>query len=134
MSMNDVRPIEFPSIFDNRGALTAIENGKDIPFSLKRIFYMHHVVAERGGHAHRETDQVVVAISGSFKLELSDGLTQKTYEMNDASKGLYVPRMIFIKIQDISPDAVCLVLASTHYDIKKSIRSWDEYLKEIAGK
>ncbi|MDD5594498.1 MAG: FdtA/QdtA family cupin domain-containing protein [Candidatus Margulisbacteria bacterium] len=129
--LKEVKWVDLPSIRDGRGVLTAIESGQDIPFHLNRIFYMHHVVAERGGHAHRETDQVVVAAAGSFKLRLADGSGERTYELNDATKGLYIPKMVFIKISDISKDAVCLVLASTHYDIGQSIRSWEEYLKAI---
>lgn len=92
---------------------------------------MHHIVAERGGHAHIDTDQVIIASSGKFNITLSDGIRTKTYEMNDATRGLYVPRKIFIKIYDCSPDAVCLVLANKHYDISKSIRSWEDYKARI---
>ena len=92
---------------------------------------MHHITIDRGGHAHKETDQVAVAVSGSFKLELSDGSNSKNYLMNDPTKGLYIPRMVFIRVCDCSNDAVCLVLASTHYDINNSIRSWTQYLKAV---
>lgn len=95
---------------------------------------MHHMITNRGEHAHLDTDQVVIAASGSFKLHLSDGTKWETYEMNDPTRGLYVPRMIFIKIRDLSKNATCLVLASTHYDIKRSVRSWNEYLKFVKNK
>jgi len=129
--LNQVKWIDFVSNKDVRGVLTAIESGQDIPFAIKRIFYMHHITTDRGGHAHKETDQVVVAVAGSFKLELFDGLSYKEYEMNDPTKGLYVPRMVFVKISDCSKDMVCLVLSSTHYDINKSIRSRTQYLETI---
>jgi len=129
--LNQVRWINFSSNKDARGALTAIESGQDTPFPIKRIFYMHHITTDRGGHAHKETDQVVVAVAGSFKLELFDGSNCKNYELNDPTKGLYIPRMVFIKVFDCSKDMVCLVLASTHYDINKSIRSWPQYLEAI---
>ena len=127
--LKKVKWIDLPSKRDERGVLTSIEGENDIPFAIKRIFYMHHIITDRGGHAHLETEQIVIAISGSFKLQLSDGIMWETYKMNRATKGLYIPKMVFIKIQDFSADAVCLVLASTHYDINKSIRNWEEYLR-----
>jgi dTDP-4-dehydrorhamnose 3,5-epimerase-like enzyme len=131
--LKDVKWIDLPSRVDSRGTLTSIESGIDIPFPIKRIFYMHHITADRGGHAHIDTDQVVIAPSGTFKIDLSDGVTSKTYEINNATRSLYIPRMIFIKLYDFSHDAVCLVLANTHYDISKSIRRWEDYIK-IVGK
>lgn len=115
------------SVHDQRGVLTSIESGIKIPFKIKRIFYMHHVVKDRGGHAHIDTDQVVIAISGSFHIELYDGFEKITFCMDDPTKGLYIPRMVFIRLFSFSGDAVCLVLASTHYDILKSIRNIEDY-------
>jgi len=132
--INDVRMIDLPSVSDARGVLTSIESGTDTPFELKRIFYMHHIVADRGGHAHVDTDQVIVAACGRFRVDLSDGSAAQTYVLDDAQQGLYVPRMIFIKLSNFSGGAVCMVLASTHYDIKKSIRTWDDYLRFIGTK
>ena len=131
--LQNVRWIDLPSHHDSRGVLTAVEGNIDIPFNIERIFYMHHVVADRGGHAHTDTDQVIVASSGSFKVDLSDGTAVETYELNDATKGLYVPRMVFIDLHAFSVDAVCLVLASTHYDMSKSVRSWQQYLTALTG-
>jgi dTDP-4-dehydrorhamnose 3,5-epimerase-like enzyme len=126
-SINEISWKDLTSVLDKRGILTSIESDVDIPFEIKRIFYMHHIVSDRGGHAHIDTDQVVVAISGSFQIELYDGSNQVVFKMDNPTKGLYIPRMIFIRLFDFSVDAVCLVLASTHYDIKKSIRSIDEF-------
>ncbi|MCX8044170.1 MAG: FdtA/QdtA family cupin domain-containing protein [Desulfobacterota bacterium] len=130
-ALNQVRWIELPSNRDNRGILTSIESGIDIPFTIKRVFYMHHIVSDRGGHAHRDTDQVVIAISGRFVMELSDGIEHRFFELDDPTRGVYIPRMIFIKMYNFTPDAVCCVLASTHYDITRSIRSWEEYLQVV---
>lgn len=126
-SINDTKWIDFSSVHDTRGVLTSIESGKSIPFELKRIFYMHHIIDDRGGHAHTDTDQVVIATSGTFRIELYDGINKIIHFMSDPEKGLYVPRMIFVRLYDFSPDSVCLVLASTHYDMKKSIRSLEDY-------
>lgn len=119
------------------GALTSVEEKQDIPFDIKRIFFMHHVKEDRGDHAHIDTDQVIIPISGSFKVRLYDGKDSQVYEMNDCTKGLYVPRLTFQNLYEFTPDAVCLVLASTHYDIGMSLRSLDKYeayIKENEGK
>lgn len=131
--LSKVKWIDLPSKSDERGILTSIESNIDIPITIKRVFYMHHITSPRGGHAHIDTDQVAIAISGSFKIEVSDGITSKIYKMNDATKGLFIPRMIFIRIYDFTDNAVCMVIANTHYDITKSIRNWEEYLKIVKG-
>jgi hypothetical protein len=95
---------------------------------------MHHIVADRGGHAHTDTDQVIVALSGRFEIDIADGIVSRTYGMDDATRGLYVPRMIFTRLYDFSRDAVCLVLANTHYDMSKSIRSWQDYLAALGDR
>lgn len=116
---------------DPRGILIAIEGEHTIPFGIKRIFYMNKVIEDRGGHAHMDTDQVIIAINGSFKVTLSDGIEKQVFEFNDPEKGLFVPKMIFTELFEFSSDAVCLVLANTNYDIAKSIRTWQEYLNYI---
>jgi hypothetical protein len=132
MSVLDaVRWIDLPSNVDSRGALTSIESEFDVPFEIRRVFYMHHIVADRGGHAHTDTDQVVIAAAGRFKMDLSDGTHFQTYTLDGPTRGVYTPRMVFIKLYGFSPDAVCLVLANTHYDMSRSIRSWEDYLKAI---
>jgi len=125
----DCKEIDFSTYSDPRGCLTSIEGDcVDIPIDVKRVFFMHHVTDDRGGHAHIDTDQILIAIAGSFKLKLFDGKDTKEFIMNDCTKGIYVPRLTFTDMYDFSPDAVCLVLANTHYDIKKSLRSIDAYI------
>jgi hypothetical protein len=124
----EVRIVSLPSVVDERGVLTAIEGTRDIPFDIKRIFYMHHITSNRGGHAHRGTDQIVIAASGSFTLELFDGKSYKRFNMNDPTQGVYIPRMIFIRMFDFTPGSVCLVLANTFYDMSHSFRTKEAYL------
>ena len=131
--LDAVRWIDLPSSIDARGILTSVEGGIDIPFDIRRVFYMHHINTDRGDHAHKETEQVIIAAAGSFEMDLSDGTDTQTYFLDDPMRGVYTPPMVFIKLHDFSPDAVCMVLASTHYDIAKSIRTWEEYLEAIAG-
>ncbi len=118
---------------DDRGALTSVEGELDVPIKIERIFYMHHVVADRGGHAHIDTDQVIISVAGSFKILLFDGVEKKEYVMADCTKGLYIPRLTFTDLYDFSPDAVCLVLANTHYAMKRSLRNMDDYMNYISN-
>jgi len=129
MSLKDIQKIALPSVIDERGILTSIEGGDSIPFDIKRIFYMHHIVQNRGGHAHIDTDQVIIAMSGSMKVKVFDGESEEMYILNDCTEGLYTPRLTFCDLYDFSPGAVCLVLANTHYDMSRSLRSKDDYLK-----
>ena len=130
--LDEARWIDLPSNRDARGVLTSIESDHDTPFPIKRIFYMHHVVADRGGHAHMDTDQVVTAVAGSFDMELTDGKSSVTFRLDDPARGVYVPRMLFIKIFGMHVETVCLVLASTHYDMSRSLRSHEAYLEALA--
>jgi dTDP-4-dehydrorhamnose 3,5-epimerase-like enzyme len=122
---------DIKTIKDARGSLSSLEECTDIPIEIKRVFYMHHVNTDRGGHAHIDTDQVVIAINGALKIRLFDGNITKEYIIDDCTKGLYIPRLIFVDLFDFSPDAVCLVMANTHYDMNKSLRSISEYLEYL---
>ena len=126
-----MRWIALPSHHDDRGTLTAIEGGQEIPFDVKRIYFVHDVKAERGGHAHRDTQQVVVAASGRFEIVLSDGEREAAYVLDDVRRGLYIGPMLFIRSHSFSEGAVLVSFASTHYDKARSIRSWPEYLDAI---
>lgn len=132
-SIDTVRWIDFHTIHDERGALTAIEQIKSIPIEIKRIFYMHQVVTDRGGHAHIDTDQVIIAMSGTFSVKLFDGSNEQIYDFNTSTKGLYVPRLLFTDLYNFSAGAVCLVLANTYYDMSKSLRDMDSYMTYLNG-
>jgi dTDP-4-dehydrorhamnose 3,5-epimerase-like enzyme len=119
------------TVKDSRGCLSSIEATIDIPIEVKRIFYMHHIDTDRGGHTHIDTDQVLISMSGTFKIRLFDGKNTVEHVMDDCTKGLYIPRLTFIDLYDFSPDAVCLVLANTHYDMKKSLRNMHDYLEYL---
>ena len=127
-----IREIVFSTIRDSRGCLTAIEaENRDIPIEVKRIFYMHHVSDDRGGHAHIDTDQVIFAAAGSFRVRLTDGRETRVFLLDDCTRGIYVPRLTFTDLYDFTEDAVCMVLANTHYDIGRSLRSYDAYLSYL---
>lgn len=119
-----------------RGSLTVVESGRDIPFDIKRIFYIYGTTkkCERGAHAHRESCQGFIAIKGSFSLDLTDFHQSRTYKLSEPNRALYVPPMIWARVYDFSPDAICLVLADSLYDPADYLREWDEYVTLVTNR
>lgn len=134
MNIKTVYEINLPTIGDERGFLTSIEQLNSVPIEIKRIFYMHHLTYNRGGHAHIDTDQIIIAISGTFKLKVFDGVNEDIYLMDDCTKGVFSPKLTFCDLYDFSPNAVCLVLADTNYDIKMSLRTREDFINFINNK
>ena len=130
MSLVDVTWIELPHVRDERGVLAAIEAHLDVPFEIRRVFFLHSIRGVRGGHAHRATRQLLVPVAGTFRVELADGCDSATYDMTDPHRGLYVPALTWIRLADFSPEAVCLVLADTHFGDAEYIRDWDVFVRE----
>ncbi len=133
MSLDKIRILDFQDTIDDRGRLTAIEGNQHAPFSIERVFYVHQVKqgTARGGHAHKDTDQVLLAPNGVLKVDLCDGKRARTYLLDHPARGLYVPRMIWTRMYDFSLGAVLLVLASTKYDRGRSLRTWSDYLRAL---
>lgn len=129
-----VRWIDLPRKADERGTLVIVGHTA-IPFSIARMFYVHGVPAgrERGGHAHRVTEQFVIAVAGAFSLDLSDGREKKSLRLDSPDRGVYVPPMVWDRLYDFSPGAVCLVLASTQYAEADYIREWASFLREAGA-
>jgi hypothetical protein len=130
-SLNNCRIIELPKITDPRGNLTFIEGNVHIPFDIKRVYYLYDVPggAERGGHAHRELNQLIVAMSGSFDIILDDGLEKRRFHLNRSYYGLYVCPMIWRELDNFSSGSVCMVLASNLYDEADYYRDYDQFLQ-----
>jgi WxcM-like protein len=130
MSINDCRIIELPRIHDPRGNLTFVEGQSHIPFDIKRVYYLYDVPggAERGGHAHKALQQLIIAMSGSFDIHLDDGQGKRTFHMNRSYFGLYVPTMIWREIDNFSSGAVCMVLASERYEEFDYYRDYKEFV------
>ena len=128
MNLAAVRWLSIPHADDDRGTLTAIE-GSALPFEIRRIFYMHRVPAgrERGAHAHRYTQQIVIATAGAFRMDVSDGIHAETFELNDPNRGLFLPAMTWIRLYAFQPDTVALVLCDREYVPEHVVRDWDEY-------
>jgi dTDP-4-dehydrorhamnose 3,5-epimerase-like enzyme len=131
MAIEDCRIIDLPKISDPRGNLTFIEGGRHIPFDIRRVYYLYDVPggAERGGHAHRDLHQLLVAMSGSFDIVLDDGAKKVRYHLNRSYYGLYVSPMIWREMDNFSSGAVCLALASNLYDESDYFRDYSEFLR-----
>jgi dTDP-4-dehydrorhamnose 3,5-epimerase-like enzyme len=121
--------LPFPKIQDPRGNLTFVEENRHIPFGIERVYWIYDVPggAERGGHAFREQQEVIIALSGSFDVLLDDGMEQKTVHLNRAYTGLYVPRMIWRRMENFSTNAVAYVLASTEYSKEDYILDYEQF-------
>jgi len=133
MSIAEVKWVELPNVTDERGSLTFIEAGPQVPFDIRRVFYLHNVRGERGGHAHRSTRQLLIPVAGRFCVELADGRTSAKYALNDPHRGLYVPALTWIRLSNFSPDAVCLVLADSLYGEVEYIRDWEAFVAMSRG-
>lgn len=125
----DATIIQFPKILDDRGNLTFVEANHHIPFPISRVYWIYDVPGgeSRGSHAYKDLQEVVIALSGSFEVFLDDGMEQKVITLNRAYYGLYVPNMIWRRMQNFSTNAVALVLASLPYSVEDYIRDYDEY-------
>lgn len=136
MSLKDeCKVLNFKDFGDERGKLVVIEGNQDIPFEIKRTFYIYDSDNDvvRGQHANRESEFVLINVAGSSKVRITDGKEEFIVELNKPMMGVYIPKMIWKDMYDFSSDSVLLVLTSTHYDSKEYIRNYEEYIKEIEG-
>lgn len=132
--LDRVREIEFQKIYDPRGSLSFIEEGCHVPFSIKRVFYIYDVPGgvARGGHAHKENTMVLMAVSGSLDLHLTDGTEERVYHLNRANKGVLIPPGVWDSMHNFTTGTVVLVLCSHNYDGADYIRDFDEYRQYVA--
>ena len=134
-TVSHVKIIDLPVVTDARGDLTFLEGERHVPFPIRRVYYLYNVPvdAERGGHAHRELEQVVFALSGSFRITVDDGNEKAEYWLRNPRKGLYINRLIWREMDSFSQGAVCMVLASLPYEEADYLRDYDEFLKSARG-
>ena len=122
--------IDIRRFSDNRGYLSVVECGIDIPFDIKRIYYLYMVPeAARGAHAHKQLQQLMIATSGSVHVTMDDGTNKRTFVIDKPWKGLLVAPGLWRTLDDFSGGAVCMVLASEKYDVDDYIRDYQEFLK-----
>lgn len=128
--------LNLPSIKDARGNLTFIESEISAPFEIRRVYYLHGVPggAERGGHAHVNLQQLLIAVAGSFDVLLDNGRQQHTITLDDPTKGLLIESMTWRELTNFAPNSVCLVLASEHYTEGDYIRDYEDFTKRAASK
>jgi hypothetical protein len=131
MNIEKCKLFDLPKISDPRGNLTFIEGGTQVPFDIERVYYLYDVPggAERGGHAHKGLEQLIIAISGSFDVVLDDGCTKKRIHLNRSYSGLYICPMIWRELDNFSSGSVCMVLASQIYDESDYYRNYNEFLE-----
>lgn len=122
--------IELPKFLDRRGNLSIIEQFKQIPFKIERTYWIYDVPGgeRRGGHAYKENQEFIVALSGSFDVILDDGKERKVFHLNRSYYGLYVPKGLWRQMENFSTNSLALVLASTPYDAQDYVYDYDEFL------
>lgn len=132
----EIKRIKFDKHGDDRGMLVAVESYKEIPFTVKRVYYIFDTLPDvrRGFHAHKNLEQVLICVHGSCKLLLDDGNEKKDVLLDNPYEGIYLNNNIWREMYDFSPDAVLLVLASELYDESDYIRNYEEFLNFVGGK
>lgn len=131
LSVYDCTLIHLPRIHFRAGNITPVHNSKEVPFDVRRVFYLYDVPGgeSRGAHAHKACHQFLIAASGSFEVLLDDGKVQRMVQLNRPYMGLHIPPGIWASEVNFSSGAICLVLASSEYDAADYIRDYSEYLK-----
>lgn len=131
MQEKEIQIIELPKLLDRRGNLSIIEELKNVPFEIKRVYWIYDVPGGevRGGHAYKENEEFIVALSGSFDVALDDGGGEKIYPLNRSYYGIYIPRKIWRRMENFSTNSLALVLSSTLYEPKDYIFDYGDFLK-----
>jgi dTDP-4-dehydrorhamnose 3,5-epimerase-like enzyme len=132
--MSLIKLIDLNSLGDERGHLTVLEANKDIPFKIKRIYYLTDTKPgiSRGYHAHKELEQIAVCMSGKCRMVLDDGNCREEIWLDSPSKAIRIEKLIWHEMHDFSPDCVLLVLASEHYDEEDYIRDYGSFIKVVS--
>lgn len=131
MTVEDARIIELPKFLDARGNLSFAEQNNHIPFEIKRTYWIYDVPGgeSRGGHAFRENEEVIIAISGAFDVTIDDGQNKKTFSLNRSYYGLYIPKGLWRTMENFSTNSFALEFGSVEYNTQDYIRSYDEFKK-----
>jgi hypothetical protein len=134
--ITDCQLVHLPKINQERGTISVVQNQKEVPFNVKRVYYLYDIPngSERGGHAHINLKQLILAASGSFDLVIDDGESKIIFSLNSPSVGVLMPTGLWRELTNFSSGAICLVLASEEYDENDYIREYDVYKKKKTAK
>lgn len=129
MTLDDVKLLYLPKILDDRGNLSFFQNNDQIPFAMKRVYWIYDVPGgeHRGSHAYKELQEIIIALSGSFDVVLHDGRNEKKYTLNHAYYGLYVPKMIWRQMENFSTNSIAFIAADREYDASDYIRDFKQF-------
>ena len=130
-TLEDVKIVELPKFADPRGNLSFVEQLNHIPFVIKRTYWIYDVPGgeARGGHAFKQNDEFIIALSGAFDVIIDDGVTKQKYTLNRSYYGLYVPAGLWREMENFSTNSLALEFGSTHYDVNDYIREYDQFSK-----
>ena len=132
MTVKEAKIVELPKFLDSRGNLSFVEQENHIPFAIHRTYWLYDVPGGecRGGHAYKENQEFIVALSGSFDVILDDGITKRSFSLNRSYYGLYVPKGLWREMDNFSTNSLAMILSSTDYNSNDYIRDYDEFLKQ----
>ena len=133
--MEEVKIIQLPKILDPRGNLSFFENNNQIPFDIKRAYWIYDVPGgeQRGSHAFKRSHEFIIALSGSFDIVLNDGNKEKKYSLNRSYNGVYVPNLLWRRLENFSTNSLALIVSSISYDNNDYIRDFEEFKTMING-
>jgi len=131
--LSDVKLLKFPKIIDERGNLSFLENNNQIPFAIKRVYWIYDVPGgeERGGHAYLDLQEVIVALSGSFDVVLNDGITEQKFSLNRSYNALYVPKLIWRHMENFSTNSLAFIATDEFYDKEQYIRDFQKFKEMV---
>ena len=131
--MNEPKIIQLPKISDPRGNLSFFENDNQLPFKIRRSYWIYDVPGgeNRGGHAYKNTEEFIVALSGSFDVVLDNGIEKKTFALNRSYYGLYVPNLYWREMENFSTNSLAMIVSSTDYNADDYIRDYNEFLSKV---
>lgn len=135
MTLQNCKLTELPKFSDQRGSLSIVEAHNQVPFEIKRVFYLYDMpnAVKRGAHGHKRLQQFIIPIAGSFDMLLDDGKNKQLFKLNNPARGLYIPAKIWGELTNFEPGTVCLVLASDYYDEDEYFRDYTDFLQSTQG-
>lgn len=129
MSIDEVKIINLPKILDDRGNLSFFQNEDQIPFNIKRAYWIYDVPGgeHRGGHAYKDLQEIIIALSGSFDVVIDDGVEKKKITLNRSYNALYIPKMIWRRLENFSTNSVAFIVTDKLYDVEQYVRDYEQF-------